>query len=61
MRNKATHFEQVPIEVPESILRLAAELPRVIEKSPAPGSVPRLQPAVGFPEQDEINPATGRL
>jgi hypothetical protein len=61
MRNKETYFEQVPIEVPEAILRQAAALPRAVEKSPPPGSASVLQPSVGIPEQDEIHPSKGQL
>ena len=61
MRNKETYFEQVPIEVPETILRRAAELPGVLEKSPPPGPAQVLQPAAGLPEQDEIHPSKGQL
>jgi len=35
MRNGATHFEQVPMEVVKSVLREAARLARKQEESPA--------------------------
>jgi len=48
MRNAMTHFEQVPIEVVENILRQAAGLAGMLEASPAP--VPELErPAVAKP------------
>jgi hypothetical protein len=35
MRNGETHFEQVPIDVVKSVVREAAELARMLEKSSA--------------------------
>jgi len=40
MRNRETYFEQVPIEIVETVLRQAAALAEELEKTPA--SVPAL-------------------
>jgi len=41
MRNRETYFEQVPIEMVETVLRQAAALAEELEKGPAP--VPALE------------------
>jgi hypothetical protein len=51
MRNRETHFEQVPIEVVETVLRQAAALARMLEKSPAPLSALERQAIAEFPKQ----------
>ena len=38
MRNRATHFEQVSMQVVETVLRRAAVLAAILEKSPPPVS-----------------------
>jgi len=35
MRNRETYFEQVPIEIVETVLRQAAEVAEELEKTPA--------------------------
>ncbi|GEM_PF-4595748 len=52
MRNKQTHFEQVPIEVVEAVLQQAAALARMQEKLLS--AVPGLErPAVAGPLKRE--------
>ncbi len=51
MRNGETHFEQVPIEVVETVLRQATALARMLEKSPAPLSALERQAIAEFPKQ----------
>jgi hypothetical protein len=61
MRNGETHFEQVPIEVVETILRQATAPARMPEKSPAPVSAPERQAPAEFLKQEERTPCNGQL
>ena len=60
MRNGETHFEQVPIEVAETVLRQAAALAEELEQKPAP--VPGLgrETAEEFLKQRESTPSKGQ-
>ncbi len=53
MRNGETHFEQVSIEVAETVCRQAAALAEGLKKKPA------LVPAPGRPTVEELFEATG--
>jgi hypothetical protein len=61
MRNRETHFEQVPIEVVETVLRQARVLARMLEKSPAPLSALERQAVAEFPKQRGKYPSKGQL
>jgi hypothetical protein len=61
MRNGKTHFEQVPIEVVETILRQAAAPARMPEKSSPPDSALERQAVAGFLKQEERTPCNGQL
>jgi hypothetical protein len=61
MRNRETHFEQVPIEVVEAILRQAAALAAILERSPAPASglerpalAESLKPRAKYPSKGQL-------
>jgi len=60
MRNRETYFEQVPIEIVETVLRQAAALAEELEKTPA--SVPALerQAMEELLNQQESTPSKGR-
>jgi len=51
MRNGVTHFEHVPIEVVEAIVRQAAALAAMLEKSPALAAELERQAVLEFPRQ----------
>jgi hypothetical protein len=51
MRNGKTHFERVPIEVVKAVVRQAAALAAMLEKSPAPVSELERQAAAEFPKR----------
>jgi len=57
MRNRQTHFEQVPIEVAETVLRHAIALAGMLEKSPAPVSAPELPATAEFLKREESTPS----
>lgn len=61
MRNMQTHFEQVPIGVVEKILRQAAALARLLEKSPAPVSALERQVLAEFLRQVESTASKEQL
>lgn len=61
MRNTETYFEQVPIEVVETVLHQTAVLASVAEKPPAPASVPEHQAEPKFPSQTETPHSKGQL
>jgi len=62
MRNGGTHFEQVPIEVVETVLRQAMAAARLLEKSPAPASALVLERhAAQILKHDEGIPSEGKL
>jgi hypothetical protein len=62
MRNGKTHFERVPMEVVKAVVRQAAALSAMLEKSPALVSELERQPAAGFTKKSRKNgPSKGRL
>ncbi len=60
MRNRETYFEQVPIEMVETVLRQAATLAEELEKAPAPISAPGRQAVEELLEQQESTPSKGQ-
>jgi hypothetical protein len=60
MRYSATHFEQVPIEIVETVLRHDATLGKTPEKSRASVPEPEREAAAEFLEQQEIAKAKGK-
>ena len=61
MRNKETHFDQVPIEVAETVLRRAAEEATPPERSPAETSPQKRRSAAELLQRGESVPAKGQL
>jgi hypothetical protein len=61
MRKRETHFEQVPIEVVETVLLKAVALERIPEKSPAPVSTPKRPSISVAPGQQKNAPSKGKL
>ena len=61
MRATQTHFEQVPIEVVETVLRRAAAAASMLENSPAPASALERYAAAQILKQDEGIPSEGKL
>jgi hypothetical protein len=62
MRNGKTYFERVPMEVVKAVVRQAAALAAMVEKSPAPVSKLERQPAEECPKQLRQNgPSKGQL
>jgi hypothetical protein len=59
MRHSATHFEQVPIEIVETVLRHDATLEKNSEKSRVSVPGPEQEPTADFPRQQEIVPSKG--
>jgi len=55
MRNGKTHFERVPIEVVKAVVRQAAALAAMLEKSPALVSELERQPPAECPKQIREN------
>jgi hypothetical protein len=60
MRNGETHFEQVPIEVAETVCRQAAALAEGLEKKPAPVPAPGRPTVEGLWKQQASNPSKGQ-
>ena len=60
MRNGQTHFEQVPIEVAQMVLRQAAALAEELEKAPTPIPLPERKTAEEYLKQRESNPSKGQ-
>jgi hypothetical protein len=61
MRNKETYFDQVPIEVAETVLRQAAAAATLPERTPAEVSAQKQQAATELLQQDESVPSKGQL
>ena len=59
MRNNETHFEQVPIEIVESIIQQDAALGRISRKSYALVPVPERQALRKFPKPKKNIPSKG--
>jgi hypothetical protein len=60
MRNGETHFEQVPIEVAETVFRQAAAQGHMPDKSPTPVPAQERQPVAEIPKQEESASAKGQ-
>jgi len=60
MLNGETHFEQVPIEVAETVLRQAAAIAEELEQTPAPVPAPGRQTAEELLKQQERTPSEGQ-
>jgi hypothetical protein len=60
MRNRETHFEQIPIGVVEEIVQRAAALEGVPENSPEPCLALVCNAAAEFPEQEAATPLKGQ-
>lgn len=60
MRNRGTYFEQVPIEIAETVLRQAAALAEELEETPAPVPTLGRQAVEELLRQQESNPSKGR-
>ena len=61
MRNRETYFEQVPIEIVETVLRQAAALAEELEKTPAPVPALERQAVEELLNQQESTPSKGQL
>jgi hypothetical protein len=61
MRNRGIHFEQVPIQVVETILRQATEPASIPEKSPAPFPAQERHVEAESLEQEKCTPSQGKL
>jgi len=61
MRHKETYFDQVPIEVAETVLRRAAEEATPPERSPAEVPVTKPRSATELLQGDESVPSKGQL
>jgi hypothetical protein len=61
MKNRETYFEQVPIEVAETVLRQAAEEATLPERSPAETSPQEPRSAAEPLQRSESVPSKGRL
>jgi hypothetical protein len=61
MRIRGIHFEQVPIEVVETILRQATEPARILGKSPAPVTAQERHVDAESLEQEKCTSSTGKL
>jgi hypothetical protein len=62
MRNGKTHFERVPMEVVKAVVRQAAALAAMLERSPALVSELERQAVAEFPKQSRENrPSKGQL
>ena len=61
MRNRETYFEQVPIEMVETVLRQAAALAEELEKTPAPVPALERQAVEELLNQQESTPSKGQL
>jgi len=61
MRYAETHFEQVPIEVVETVLQRAAVLARTLEELPAPASAPERQDLAEVLNLEQSTPSKGKL
>ena len=61
MRSKETHFEQVPIEVVETVLRQAMAGAKMLEKPAAPVSAAKRQAVAESPEREEGTRSQGWL
>jgi hypothetical protein len=60
MRNRETYFEQVPIEIVETVLRQAATLAEELEKTPAPVPSPGRQAVEELLKQQGNTPSKGQ-
>ena len=60
MRNRETHFEQVPIEVAETVLRQAAAIAEELEKTPAPVPALGRHAVEELLKQQESTPSKGQ-
>jgi hypothetical protein len=57
MRNRETYFEQVPIEMVETVLRQAAALAEELEKGPEPVPALERQAVEELLKQQESTPS----
>ncbi len=60
MRNSETHFQQVPIEMVESIIQQDPALQRKPKKSPVLAPAPEQQAVRKFPEPQRKIPSKGQ-
>jgi|HubBroStandDraft_3_1064219.scaffolds.fasta_scaffold123684_2 hypothetical protein len=60
MRHKETYFDQVPIEVAETVLRRAAEEATPPERSPAETSPQKRRSADEHSQRDKSIPSKGQ-
>jgi hypothetical protein len=61
MRNRHTHFEQVPIEVVETVLQKAAAVESLHENSPAPVPAPQIPAVAESLKKEKTTPSRGQL
>ena len=57
MRSRETYFEQVPIEIVETVLRQAVALAEELEKTPAPVPALERQAVEKLLQQQESTPS----
>jgi hypothetical protein len=60
MRHKETYFEQVPIEVVETIIQQDSTPEEIRDKSPVPAPVPERRAVVQFRKPPKTIPTKGR-
>ncbi len=60
MRNRETYFEQVPMEIVETVLQQAAALAEELEKTPAPVPALGRQAVEELLKQQESTPSKGQ-